>query len=346
MAGYIEDMQMRRHIQLPQPAIMGCRWYQKSAEPRHKVEGGISLALRPFPQHLRPCPDLNKISATRTRASTVRLFIAASMKDENGLQNNASAVEQRSIARGDPRWLQLVYRNSQLYVDMIRTFPRLLKAAFPLFMVAWLSSLAVTLSDFGSLIVNFAGHPTVGGFLSPVVSLLGWLLVLQGSLVLLIRVSQAIFARSSWSTKTDKQAIEEQLRTGTIDSLTPLAERDSQVVEGIHSPVFDGQKTIDPLRRPSSRGQTLWILACLIISQLGVILGFFVPCILLMHLERYGVEREDAFSIFDVFFLLSSLLALVLATELLAWAFFFVLITIAYIVCDPGTLQPESLTEC
>lgn len=268
------------------------------------------------------------------------------MRDVNGFENNASAVEQRSIARGDPRWLQLVYRNSQVYLDMIRNCPRLLKAVFPMVMMVWLSSVAISLSDFGNRMIDFAKHPSIGGFLGPILSLLGWLVVLQGGFVFLVGVSQAILARSSLSTKTNNQAMEVEPCVGDGGSLAPLIERDGQVTESTDSPVVNGQETTDHPRRPPSRGQTLWVCACLIISQLAVILGFFLPCLLLMDLNKWSGDTEDDFSIFDVLFLLSSLLALVLAMELLAWALFFVLVTVGHIVCDPGTLQPESSTEC
>ncbi|KAF2170661.1 hypothetical protein M409DRAFT_19476 [Zasmidium cellare ATCC 36951] len=248
----------------------------------------------------------------------------------------ACAVERRSISRGDPRWLQIVYRNSQAYLDLIRASPRGLKTWIPFAIMYGLGSAAIRLSDFGSRTVEFIKHPSVSGFFGPVLSLLGWLFLLEGGFVVLMALWQAIFAGSNSPFRANKQAADAARSAEENQSITPLDEREGEATEETAQPAVDDHGNADQPDRPWGRGPIAWICGCMVVSQIAMILGFFLPVIVLMDLKRWGGDSQNEFGVFDFVFLLSLLLALVLATEFLAWALFFVLITIGDIVLDPG----------
>ncbi|KAK4497030.1 hypothetical protein PRZ48_011479 [Zasmidium cellare] len=225
---------------------------------------------------------------------------------------------------------------------MVRTAPRWLKTGFPFAMMSGLGSAAVILSDFGNRIIDFIKHPSVGGFFGPVLSLLGWLFLLQGSFLVFMALGRAVLAKASLSNQGKKQAADTARHAEDDQSTVPLVESDGRNGELPVHPDADVQGSGDRLASPWGQGPTVWIFACMIVSQIALILGFFLPVIWLMHLERWGDDSKNSFGIFDFIFLLSSLLALVLVTELLAWALFFVLITIGDIVLDPGAPRADA----
>lgn len=249
---------------------------------------------------------------------------------------HAYDVERRSIIRGDPRWLQIVYRNSQAFLDMIKACPRLVKAILPFAMMTSLGSLAVNISDIGKRIVDFIKAPTIWGFFGPIFSLLFWLVVLEGGFLFFWGLSLAIWTRYRPIAEVDKQLADRNSQATENENLMTLAEDIGHDTEPTLATASDDDSI--PRRHGNTFGQgpKVWIIGCVIVSQVGMVLGVFLPVLLLMDLSRWNDKPESDFGVVDSVFLLSSLLALVLATEVLAWGLFSVLITFGDMVLDTG----------